>query len=116
MDFVFTINVMHHIPPEHWGQFIKEMQRVTRKNGIAAIFEHNPLNPLTKLAVSKCELDRDAVLLTKRKMKSLFIHKFKLMDEAYILFFPFKNNIFRSIETMLKWIPLGAQYYICGRK
>lgn len=116
IDFVFTINVMHHIPPEYWEQFVKEMQRVTRKDGIAAIFEHNPLNPLTKLAVSKCELDRGAVLLTKRKLKSLFIQKFKLIDEAYILFFPLKNNIFRSIETILKWIPLGAQYYIYGRK
>jgi ubiquinone/menaquinone biosynthesis C-methylase UbiE len=116
MDMVFTINVIHHVPPANWERFVQEMQRVTRKDGISAVFEHNPLNPLTKLAVNKCEFDRDAVLLTKRKLKSMFKNKFRLVDESYILFFPFRNNIFRSFETIFKWIPFGAQYYVCGKK
>lgn len=116
MDMVFTVNVMHHVPPVNWEQFIGEMQRVTRKNGIAAVFEHNPLNPLTRIAVNKCEFDRDAVLISRSKMKSMFKNKFCLIDEAYILFVPFKNDIFRSFESLLKWLPLGAQYYVCGKR
>ena len=33
--------------------------------------KHNPLNPLTRLVVSRCEFDRDAVLLTAKAAKRL---------------------------------------------
>ena len=39
------------------------MRRVVRPGGLLCIIEHNPFNPLTRLAVVRCEFDRDAVLL-----------------------------------------------------
>jgi len=117
MDLVFAINVMHHVPPAGWNNFAAEMYRVTRKGGIAIVFEHNPLNPLTRLAVSRCEFDKDAVLLHKSKLKKLFTSAaFNIAQDSYIVFFPFNRKFFRSIEKFLCWLPLGAQHFVVGKK
>jgi ubiquinone/menaquinone biosynthesis C-methylase UbiE len=117
IDMVFAINVMHHVPPDKWNGFAKEMHRVTKKDGISVVFEHNPLNPLTRIAVSRCEFDRDAVLIQRSKLKKIFISSnFSIAEKSYIVFFPFKSRLFRSIEKILGWLPLGAQYYITGKK
>jgi len=116
-DLCFAINVMHHVPPGMWENFSKEMYRVLKPGGIAAVFEHNPWNPLTRVAVARCEFDRDAVLLNHPKIKSLFKSAgFKVFDDSFIVFFPFQAKLFRSIETALGWLPLGAQHYVTGRK
>ncbi len=116
-DLCFAINVMHHVPPGMWENFSKEMYRVLKPGGIAAVFEHNPWNPLTRVAVARCEFDRDAVLLNHPKIKSLFKSAgLKVFDDSFIVFFPFQAKLFRSIETALGWLPLGAQHYVTGRK
>ena len=116
-DLTFAINVVHHVPLVMWKNFLNEMHRVLKPGGIAAVFEHNPINPLTRLAVSKCEFDRDAVLLSHKKIKSLFkATGFTLDEDAYIVFFPFRAKLFRSAEGLLKWLPLGAQHFVTGRK
>lgn len=116
-DLTFAINVMHHVPPAHWENFTKEMYRVLKPGGIAAVFEHNPVNPLTRKVVRECEFDRDAVLLKHGKIESLFQSAgLEIFDDAYIIFFPFKAGIFRSIEGLMGWLPLGAQQYVAGRK
>lgn len=116
-DLCFAINVMHHVPPVMWENFSGEMHRVLKPGGIAAVFEHNPVNPLTRLAVARCEFDRDAVLLNHGKIKSLFKNAgFKLFEDRFIVFFPFKAKLFRGIESLLGWLPLGAQHYVTGRK
>ncbi len=116
-DLAFAINVMHHVPPQQWENFINEMKRVVRNGGIIAVFEHNPFNPLTKLAVSRCEFDKDAVLLNNKKLKYLFKSSgIKISDTAYIVFFPFKADFFRKTETILSWLPIGAQHVVVGKK
>lgn len=116
-DLAFAINVMHHVPPDMWENFTEEMHRVLKPGGIAAVFEHNPYNPLTRKAVKDCEFDRDAVLLKHSKILRLFKRAgLKIAEDKFIIFFPFKAGIFRSIETVLGWLPLGAQQYAAGRK
>ena len=117
LEMVFAINVMHHVPPDQWKSIVKEMHRVVKPGGIAAVFEHNPLNPLTRLAVKKCEFDRDAVLLHKNQLKKIFLDSgFSETRGKYIVYFPFRGGVFRSAETFLSWIPLGAQFYLVGKK
>lgn len=116
-DLCFAINVMHHVPPSLWENFLQEMRRVLKPGGLAAVFEHNPLNPLTRLAVARCEFDRDAVLLHHGKIKSLFkTAGLKLFEDKFIVFFPFKAKLFRGIESAIGWLPLGAQHYATGKK
>jgi SAM-dependent methyltransferase len=116
-DICFAVNVMHHVPTSQWENFLIEAKRVLKKNGIIAIYEHNPFNPLTRIAVSRCEFDREAVLLSSRKIYNLFkkagIDFFK---KGYIIFFPFSAEVFRKTEKFFSWLPLGAQHFICGIK
>jgi SAM-dependent methyltransferase len=117
MDMVFAINVLHHVLPDNWKNFIDEMNRVLKPGGIAAVFEHNPVNPLTRLAVSRCEFDRDAILIYKKQLREKFTAcGFKISKEAFILFFPYRGKLFRIVEKFLAWLPLGAQFYIIGKK
>jgi ubiquinone/menaquinone biosynthesis C-methylase UbiE len=116
-DLAFAINVIHHVPPGEWENFSKEMHRVLKPGGIAVVFEHNPYNPLTRKVVRDCEFDRDAVLLKHSKIKDLFKSAgLQTIEDKYIIFFPFKSGIFRGIETVLGWLPLGAQQYVAGLK
>ena len=46
-DVVFSACVFHHIPHGEHLNWLQELHRITRPGGLIAIFEHNPLNPLT---------------------------------------------------------------------
>ena len=116
-DVVFTICVLHHVAPAAWPQFVAEMGRVVRPGGIAVAFEHNPLNPLTRLAVYRCPFDADAVLLGRRRTAALFARAgLDVIDSRYLLFFPFRCRPLQRLERGLSAVPLGGQYYVVGRQ
>jgi SAM-dependent methyltransferase len=64
-DLSIAICVLHHDPPTQWVGFLCEMRWVVRPGGLVCLIEHYPLNTLTRLAVARCEFDRDAVLLRR---------------------------------------------------
>lgn len=113
VDVAFAICVVHHVPPSHWPRFASEMARVLRPGGIAAVFEHNPLNPLTRRVVSNCVFDEDAVLLRRpRAARLLRGAGLTPAEDRYIAFLPFRASLVTSIESALRKVPLGAQYYV----
>ncbi len=117
MDITFAICVMHHVMPDGLSQFVSEMARVTKKGGLIAIFEHNPWNPLTQIAVSNCDMDDDAILLRTRQVEKLMGQApVEVVEKKYILFTPFRGGLFRSFDRGLSWLPLGAQYYVAAKK
>ena len=115
LDVVFAACVLHHIPPAERLEFVCEMRRVTRPGGLLVVFEHNPVNPLTRLAVSRCEFDEGVELLSRRVMTTLF-RESELADieSAYIVFFPSDRRPLPAVERRLRRLPLGAQYYVAG--
>lgn len=114
-DLAFAICVIHHVSPAQRPAFAGEMARVLRPGGIAAIVEHNPLNPLTRIAVARCEFDDDAVLVGPRRAKALLgAAGLDLAESRHILFFPWRLPVLRRIERWLAPIPLGAQYLVAG--
>lgn len=116
-DVVFTVCVLHHVPPPQWVSLTREMARVLEPGGLLYIFEHNPYNPLTRRAVNNCPFDADAVLLSRRKSRELIrAADLEPAEERYILFFPLEGAVFRSVESRLRWLPLGAQYFVSGRR
>jgi SAM-dependent methyltransferase len=116
-DVTFAICVLHHVESPARSRFIAEIARVTRASGLLLIFEHNPLNPLTRLAVSRCAFDEDAVLVNQRSLRHLMrATGLIICDARYILFFPWRASVLRSTERMLRRFPLGAQYYVAARR
>ena len=75
---------------------------VVRPGGLVCVIEHNPLNPLTRLAVSRCEFDQDAVLLgagtTRKLMTAGGLHE---IDSRYFVLLPWEAKPARRIERAL---------------
>lgn len=114
-DLTTTICVMHHVPPAEWPAFVREMRRVTRPGGVVCVIEHNPLNPLTRLAVARCEFDRDAVLLRSGTTRRLLAEAgLRDVETRFFLALPFAKPLARRIEGMIARLPLGAQYLTTG--
>lgn len=115
-DLAFAVCVLHHVPPPDRPAFVAELARVTRPGGLTVVVEHNPLNPLTRLAVSRCEFDEDAILLGVRETRSrLRAAGLKQVEQRYILFFPWRSALLGRAERALAPVPLGAQYYVAAR-
>lgn len=116
VDVSFAICVMHHVPPPQWPPFLAQLRRVTRPGGLVVIFEHNPLNPLTRRAVNSCEFDANAVLLRRRRVAGLMrAQDLDVVEQAYIVFVPFGGERMATAERLLARVPLGAQHYVAGR-
>jgi SAM-dependent methyltransferase len=114
-DLTLAVCVMHHVPPAHWHGFLREMRRVLRPGGLAVVFEHNPINPLTRYVVASNAIDADATLLSARTLRGLMRETgFHAPQTRNILFTPFAHPGFRWLDNRLGWIPFGAQYYAVG--
>jgi SAM-dependent methyltransferase len=112
---VTAICVMHHVAPAEWAHFIREMRRVVRPGGLVCVIEHNPLNLLTRLAVSRCEFDREAVLLGAGTVRKLLVEGgLREIGAHYFLLLPSEAKSARRIENALSNVPLGAQYAAFG--
>lgn len=116
-DVAFAACVFHHIDGASHRALLSEIARVIKPNGWLFVFEHNPYNPLTRHAVNTCPFDENAVLIPGRQLRRLFA-EIGLSDVKlrYRFFFPRLFSVFRIFEPRLSWLPLGAQYYTCGRK
>lgn len=116
-DVVLTICVMHHVPPVQWPAFLAETRRVLRPGGIVLVYEHNPLNPMTRYVVANTDLDADAVLLRHTYLKTMLREAgFSEVAAHFLLFTPFDSSLFRRLDNALNWLPLGAQYCATGTK
>ena len=114
-DLVFTICVIHHVPTGAWDNFASEMHRVVKPGGLALVFEHNPLNPLTMRAVNNCPFDADAVLLRSgRTVELLTKAGFRDVDARFILSIPAVTRSLRRIDRLVSKVPFGAQYYVAA--
>lgn len=116
-DVSSTVCVMHHVPPAQWRHFVAEAYRVTRPGGLFAVYEHNPVNPLTRVAVWRCPFDHDAVLLRSGKTKRMLREAgFDIVETRFLFFTPVDAAWARRLDRHFAWLPLGAQYVVCGRK
>jgi len=114
-DIVFTSMVFHHISHDLHSNILSEIYRVLKPKGRFYIFEHNPNNPVTVKVVNECVFDKDAVLLKPAYCRSIIKDVgFKSNKINYTIFFPRHKALAWAIhfESYIKWLPIGAQYYI----
>jgi SAM-dependent methyltransferase len=112
-DVVVAACVLHHVEVSLQRHFVEELRRVLKPGGLVAIFEHNPINPLTRRAVRGCELDRGVTLLGASQVKSLLRSGgLEILGHSYYLFTPFGGPWSLSIDSVLRRVPLGGQHVV----
>jgi SAM-dependent methyltransferase len=114
-DLVIASCVFHHVPPQDRQMAIQYCYSRLKEGGHFIIFEHNPVNPVTRHLVKNCPFDADAVLLsmseTIERMRDAHL---KIDKSSYCLFFPQQLAAFRPFEKYLRWLPMGGQYFVCA--
>ena len=115
-DLAFAICVLHHVEPADRRAFTAEAARVVKPGGLVVIFEHNPINPLTRVAVSRCEFDEGVQLLRRRESERLLEGAgLTVAASRYLLFVPVDAAWAHRIDRSLAWLPLGGQHQVVGR-
>jgi 2-polyprenyl-3-methyl-5-hydroxy-6-metoxy-1,4-benzoquinol methylase len=110
-SLVVLANVVHHIPVEDRQGVVSDIASRMARGGRLFIFEHNPLNPLTRRSVRLCPFDADAVLLRPTELRRYMTRAgLSVETRDYIVFFPRVLKWLRPLESALKWCALGAQY------
>lgn len=116
-DVVTVVCVLHHIEPKLWGSVLKNIATSLRPDGLLAIFEHNPWNPVTQWMVSRTEVDRNAILLSSSILKRMIrVEAFKSLTVEHFLFFPPRFGWLSRSEALLGRIPIGGQYVLFARR
>ena len=69
-DLVIAVCVFHHVEIAERQKFMIELKRVARPGGLVCIMEHNPYNPLTRLAVMRCPFDHGCTFAQQRENPS----------------------------------------------
>jgi SAM-dependent methyltransferase len=111
-DLIFSACVFHHIEAAEHETIFRRLHERTAKGGLMAIFEHNPVNPVSRYIVATCPFDENAVLipageLARRQRQA----GFRRVNVTYTGFFPGPLKALRPLEPMMARLPLGAQYY-----
>lgn len=114
-DIVFIAGVLHHVDFSLHQTIIKEIFRTLKVGGRLYLFEHNPLNPITRYLVKTCVFDVDAKLLKSQYTSKLLSQNgLQIHTKQFIIFFP-RNGVFKYLiflEKYLHRIPFGGQYFI----
>jgi SAM-dependent methyltransferase len=114
---VVLSGVLHHVLPAQRRELLGTVLSKLKPGGALYVFEHNPLNPLTRRAVAACEFDDDAILLWPWEVvRELRGAGFARVVLDYIVFFPRPLAWLRPLEPRLAWLPLGAQTLVRGTR
>ena len=111
-DLIFSACVFHHIEAEEHVGIFRRLREVVAPGGAMAIFEHNPVNPVSRYIVATCPFDENAVLirageLARRQREAGFAK----VGVTFTGFFPGPLRALRPLEPLIAKVPVGAQYY-----
>lgn len=115
-DLIFSACVFHHIPSAEHVRLFGQLKRALTPGGRMAIFEHNPVNPVTRYIVATCPFDENAVLIPAGELKRRQAQAgFSQVEVSYTGFFPGPLAALRPLERLMTAVPVGAQYYTFAR-
>ncbi|HEX7887269.1 MAG TPA: class I SAM-dependent methyltransferase [Phenylobacterium sp.] len=111
-DLIFSSCVFHHIEAGEHVPILRGLKTCLTDHGHLAIFEHNPVNPVTRYIVATCPFDENAVLIPAATLADRQRQAgLRRVQTAYIGFFPAALRALRPLEPWLSAAPIGAQYY-----
>jgi trans-aconitate methyltransferase len=111
-DVIFAACVFHHIPQSLHLDLFRNLRARLNASGLMIVFEHNPLNPVTRHIVATCPFDENAELIGAGTLQATqraagLAH----VERRYTGFFPHALRFLRPLEPHLAALPFGAQYY-----
>jgi SAM-dependent methyltransferase len=110
-DLVHLNGVVHHVAPGERPALFADLARRVAPGGALALFENNPVNPGTRLVMSRTPFDRDAVMVpaweARRRLRQVGLQPIRT---GYLFYFPRALAPLRPLERFLVRLPLGAQY------
>ena len=117
-DLCYVNGVFHHIPLDQRADAAKMIYDALKPGGLLALFENNPLNPGTKMVMSRIPFDKDAITLVPSETRKLLeTAGFKLkIKPRFLFYFPKFLSFLRPIEKLFIHFPMGAQYYFLAEK
>jgi hypothetical protein len=84
---------------------------------LVVLVEHNFWNPLTSLAVRRCEFGPDAALRRVKRTRRLFLDTdLRGIERRFFLFLPWRLSDAGAVAWVLAGVPFGAQYLVAGSK
>jgi SAM-dependent methyltransferase len=114
-DLIIASCVFHHIPPKNRQMALRFGRSHLKDGGHFIIFEHNPINPVTRYLVKNCPFDTDAILLGMREtIERMRDANLEIDRSGYCLFFPQQLAALRRFEKYLRRLPVGGQYFVCA--
>jgi SAM-dependent methyltransferase len=117
VDLAYCNGVFHHIPVKDRASAMECIYRSLRPGGLFAFWENNPWNPGTRYVMAKCVFDRDAVTLSAPQAKRLLREAgFAVVRTDFLFYFPRALKALRPLESVLRRLPLGAQFQVLCRK
>jgi SAM-dependent methyltransferase len=117
IDLAYCNGVFHHIPPAKRAEAISLVCRALARGGLFSFWENSPWSPATRYVMSRCEFDRDAILLSQpQACRLLQTSGFTVLRTDFRFIFPRALRALRKIEDLVYHLPLGTQYQILCRK
>jgi trans-aconitate methyltransferase len=117
IDLVYCNGVFHHIALDQRNGAIDYLYRSLKPGGLLALWENNPLNPVTRYMMSRIPFDRDAITLRATRAGRLAASGgFSVLRTDYLFLFPHWLSSLRRFEELVSRFPLGAQYQVLCRK
>lgn len=128
-DVVVFFNIFHHVESkESLIKMMSNSKNIIKKNGLIAIIEINPYNPVSRNVIKTCEIDEGVSLDGFKKNlfpTTLFPYEtenllrsanIQLLNTTYFIFFPKILKALLFVERIFKKIPLGGLYMVVGNK
>jgi ubiquinone/menaquinone biosynthesis C-methylase UbiE len=113
IDLAVINAVLHHVLPSDRPDVYAELHRVLVPGGRLVVFEHNPLNPVTRYVVAHTLIDQNAILLWPNEVRAAVQRaQFEDIRTRYLMFMPPRFAMLASVDYHLGRLPFGAQYVV----
>lgn len=118
-DLIFISNVFHHAVVEEHDAIINYCGVHMNPASLLFAFELNPYNPAARMVFNRHDkpVDKNANLVYPRYLKNkIKDSNFRILQRNYTVFFPKALRLFMPLEKYIKFVPMGAHYYIMAEK